>query len=109
MGGSSATPFEGWAILYTNAPAVGKMPAREERMPKPGKKAKQALWERAYLAHGYWLGKERLGKVTLGPEKEWDGICRWRAGKPFRGARPTRVSKQPGGPAGPRGRGSVTM
>src|SRR2546429_9988374 len=56
------------------------MPAREEPMPKPGKKAKQAFWERGYLAHGYWFGKERLGQVTLGPKKEWDGIYRWRAG-----------------------------
>jgi hypothetical protein len=56
------------------------MPAREERMPRPGKKAKQAFWERGYLAHGYWLGKERLGQIKLGPKKEWDGIYRWHAG-----------------------------
>jgi len=56
------------------------MLAREEPMPKPGKKAKQAFWERGYLAHGYWLGKERLGQVKLGPKKEWDGIYRWQAG-----------------------------
>jgi len=56
------------------------MPAREERMPKPAKKAKQAFWERGYLAHGYWLGKERLGQVRLGPKKEWDGVYRWQAG-----------------------------
>ncbi len=70
----------GWAILYTNAPAVGRMPAREERMPKSAKRAKQAFWERGYLAHGYWLGKERLGQVRLGPKKEWDGVYRWEAG-----------------------------
>jgi len=34
-------------------------------MPKSAKKAKQAFWERGYLAHGYWLGKERLGQVKL--------------------------------------------
>ena len=49
-------------------------------MPKSAKKAKQAFWERGYLAHGYWLGKERLGQVRLGPKKEWDGIYRWQAG-----------------------------
>ena len=49
-------------------------------MPKSAKKAKQAFWERGYLAHGYWLGKERLGQVKLGPKKEWDGIYRWQAG-----------------------------
>ena len=48
-------------------------------MPKPSKKAKQAFWERGYLAHGYWLGKERLGQVRLGPKREWDGIYRWQA------------------------------
>ncbi len=49
-------------------------------MPKRSKKAKQAFWERGYLSHGYWLGKERLGTVKLGPKKEWDGIYRWQAG-----------------------------
>ena len=49
-------------------------------MPKSAKRAKQAFWERGYLAHGYWLGKERLGQVRLGPKKEWDGIYRWQAG-----------------------------
>jgi len=49
-------------------------------MPKSAKKAKQAFWERGYLAHGYWFGKERLGQVRLGPKKEWDGIYRWHAG-----------------------------
>jgi hypothetical protein len=41
---------------------------------------KQAFWERGYLSHGYWLGKERLGLVKLGPRKEWDGVYRWQAG-----------------------------
>jgi hypothetical protein len=38
------------------------------------------FWERGFLSHGYWLGKERLGVVTLGPRGEWDGIYRWQAG-----------------------------
>lgn len=46
-------------------------------MPKRSKKAKHAFWERGYLSHGYWLGKERLGVVKLGPKREWDGIYRW--------------------------------
>jgi hypothetical protein len=54
------------------------MPVREERMPKRSKK--QAFWERGHLSHGYWLGKERLGAVTLGPKGEWDGVYRWQAG-----------------------------
>lgn len=47
-------------------------------MPKRSKK--QAFWERGFLSHGYWLGKERLGVVTLGPKGEWDGVYRWQAG-----------------------------
>ena len=49
-------------------------------MPKRSKKSRQAFWERGYLSHGYWLGKERLGTVRLGPKKEWDGVYRWQAG-----------------------------
>src|SRR3989442_480383 len=78
----------GWAILYTNEPAMGKMPAREEWMPKPAKKAKQAFWERGYLAHGYWLGKERLRQVKLRPKKERDGVYRREAGDTSREAAP---------------------
>jgi len=47
-------------------------------MPKRSKK--QAFWERGYLSHGYWLGKERVGVVKLGPKKEWDGVYRWQTG-----------------------------
>src|SRR5258706_15596317 len=78
------------------------MLAREEPMPKPGKKAKQAFWERGYLAHGYWLGKKRLGQGTLGPKKEWDGVYRWRAGHQSRGAAPPEDGQRAGGQGGPR-------
>ena len=47
---------------------------------RSAKIARQAFWERGYLSHGYWYGKERLGTVELGPKKEWDGIYRWRVG-----------------------------
>jgi hypothetical protein len=47
-------------------------------MPKRTKK--QAFWERGYLSHGYWVGKERVGVVKLGPKGEWDGVYRWEAG-----------------------------
>lgn len=47
-------------------------------MPKRSKK--KAYWERGYLSHGYWLGKERVGIVKLGPRGEWDGVYRWEAG-----------------------------
>ena len=54
-------------------------------MPKrSAKKAKQAFWERGYLSHGYWLGKERLGTVELGPKKEWDGDLPLAGGQPLR-------------------------
>jgi len=49
-------------------------------MARSSKKSARAFWERGYLSHGYWLGKERLGLVRLGPKKEWDGIYRWEAG-----------------------------
>ena len=33
------------------------------------------FWERAYKGHAYWLGKTKLGKVTL----EEKGRYRWEA------------------------------
>jgi hypothetical protein len=44
------------------------------------RKAKSAFWERGYLSHGYWLGKDRAGQVKLGPHGQWDGVYRWQAG-----------------------------
>ena len=38
------------------------------------------FWERGYFQHGYWLGKQRIGVVKVGPKDEWDGIYRWQAG-----------------------------
>ena len=29
------------------------------------KKKETPFWERAYKGHGYWLGKKKLGKVSL--------------------------------------------
>jgi hypothetical protein len=29
------------------------------------KKQKKMIWERAYKGHAYWLGKTKLGRVTL--------------------------------------------
>ena len=49
-------------------------------MPKRSKKAKPAFWERSYLGHGYWLGKQKLGSVTLGRKGESDGQYRWESG-----------------------------
>ncbi|OFZ71812.1 MAG: hypothetical protein A2W04_06140 [Betaproteobacteria bacterium RBG_16_64_9] len=52
---------------------VKSAPRRVYRRTRPS-------WERGYYAHGYWLGKEKLGSVKLGPRPDWDGIYRWQAG-----------------------------
>ncbi|MDH4191265.1 MAG: hypothetical protein OEW21_13820 [Betaproteobacteria bacterium] len=39
--------------------ATKKKPARRR------KTAAQPFWERGYNGHAYWLGKTKLGKVTL--------------------------------------------
>jgi hypothetical protein len=35
------------------------MPAKKK------KKKSKAFWERAYRGHAYWLGKAKLGKITV--------------------------------------------
>ena len=42
------------------------------------KKKAKPMWERAYKGHAYWLGKTKLGKVTLLGESK--GKYRWEAG-----------------------------
>ena len=49
-------------------------------MPKRASKAKRAFWERGYMSHGYWLGKQKLGSVALGKKGARDGNYRWQAG-----------------------------
>jgi hypothetical protein len=39
--------------------------ALEERGGRRLKKKAKPFWERAYKGHAYWLGKSKLGKVTL--------------------------------------------
>ena len=49
---------------------------------KPRKRARiKAFWERGYKGHVYWLGKQKLGKVTLlsGAELDSRGKYRWDA------------------------------
>jgi hypothetical protein len=41
------------------------------------KKKAKPFWERAYKGHAYWLGKTRLGKVTLLAEPQ--GKYHWEA------------------------------
>jgi hypothetical protein len=41
------------------------------------KKKAKPFWERAYKGHAYWLGKTKLGKVTLLVDAH--GKYRWEA------------------------------
>ena len=41
--------------------------------------SKKPFWERAYKGHALWLGKARLGKVTLAPKGETTGRYTWEA------------------------------
>jgi hypothetical protein len=64
-------------------------------MAKRAKMKKQRpFWERGFQAHGYWLGKERLGRVMLGPRGEWDGVYRWQAGSREGQAKTLKEAKQ---------------
>ena len=45
---------------------------------RAGKKKAKPFWERAYKGHAYWLGKAKLGKVTLISDAR--GKYRWEAG-----------------------------
>jgi hypothetical protein len=44
-------------------------------MPPKKKSKAKPFWERAYQGHAYWLGKQKLGKVTLAGRKRY----RWEA------------------------------
>ena len=45
-------------------------------------KKKKPVWERAYQGHVLWLGKQKLGKVTLLVARNLDprGKYKWEAG-----------------------------
>jgi len=46
------------------------------------KKSKaKAFWERAYQGHAYWLGKHKLGKVTLAGRRHYTWEAGGRAGE----------------------------
>jgi hypothetical protein len=38
------------------------------------------VWERGYLSHGLWLGKQRVGMVKLEQAGAGDARYRWEAG-----------------------------
>jgi hypothetical protein len=43
------------------------------------KKKQKALWERGYNGHVYWLGKKKLGKVTVHADKNAKHKYTWEA------------------------------
>ena len=48
----------------------------------PKKKIKaKPFWERAYQGHAYWLGKQKLGKVTLAGRQHYKWEAAGRAGE----------------------------
>ena len=49
-------------------------------MKRTSKKAKP-FWERAYRGHAYWLGKAKLGKVTLLEKDQYSWEAAGRLGK----------------------------
>ena len=45
------------------------------------KKTAKPFWERAYQGHAYWLGKQKLGKVTLLGRNHYKWEAAGRAGE----------------------------
>ena len=42
--------------------------------------SKKPVWERAYKGHVYWLGKQKLGKVTLAEKDRYTWEAAGQAG-----------------------------
>ncbi len=45
-------------------------------MKRTSNRKAKPFWERAYQGHAYWLGKQKLGKVTLAEKNRYT----WEAG-----------------------------
>ena len=45
------------------------------------KRTSKPFWERAYRGHAFWLGKTRLGKVTLAEKGKYTWEAAGRAGE----------------------------
>jgi hypothetical protein len=43
-------------------------------------KKQKPVWERGYNGHVYWLGKKKLGKVTIHADKNAKNKYTWEAG-----------------------------
>ena len=65
-------------------------------MPKQARRAKKVkpVWERGYRSHGYWLGKQRLGKVTLDGQGNSAARYRWESGNRAGNSQTLREAKQ---------------
>jgi len=48
---------------------------------KRSRAKKKPVWERGYNGHVYWLGKTKLGKVTLHDEATASHKYTWEAGR----------------------------
>jgi hypothetical protein len=44
------------------------------------RKKQKPFWERAYKGHAYWLGKQKLGRVTLGEKNHYTWEAAGQAG-----------------------------
>ena len=44
------------------------------------RKKQKPIWERAYKGHAYWLGKQKLGKVTLVDKGHYTWVAAGKAG-----------------------------
>jgi len=65
-------------------------------MPKQARKTRKVkpVWERGYRSHGYWLGKERVGKVTLDGDADGAARYRWESGNRAGKSNTLREAKQ---------------
>jgi hypothetical protein len=48
--------------------------------PTSKNKKSKAFWERGYQGHAYWLGKTKLGKVTLTGKNQYEWQAAGRGG-----------------------------
>jgi len=48
---------------------------------RTSKKKQKPFWERAYRGHAYWLGKTRLGKVTLAGKNRYTWVAAGKTGE----------------------------
>jgi len=49
-------------------------------MAKKKKTKLKPFWERAYRGHAYWLGKVKLGRVTLADKGQYKWVAAGRTG-----------------------------